>query len=43
MKDEIKEIDYDEQLDFADEEIAMGDFVKHEEVENLFQRRRENR
>jgi hypothetical protein len=43
MKDEIEDVDYDEQLDLADEEIAIGDFVKHEEVENLFKRRRENR
>ncbi|WP_262714283.1 MULTISPECIES: hypothetical protein [Mucilaginibacter] len=43
MKDEIEEMDYNEQLDLADEDIAMGDFVKHEEVENLFQMRRENR
>lgn len=39
----MEEIDYDEQLTTADQEIAMGDFIKHEDVENLFQLRKENR
>jgi len=42
MKDEIEEIDYDIQINIADQEIAIGNFVKHEEVENLFQLRRES-
>jgi hypothetical protein len=37
-----EEIDYDEQLELADNEIVVGDFVKHEDVEKLFQKRREN-
>ncbi|WPV01304.1 hypothetical protein SNE26_05925 [Mucilaginibacter sp. cycad4] len=42
MKDEVEEIDYDDQINFADQEIESGNFVNHEDVENLFQRRREN-
>jgi hypothetical protein len=36
-----EEIDYNEQIDLADNEIAAGDFVKHEDVKKLFQKRRE--
>jgi hypothetical protein len=42
MEYQEEEIDYDEQIDLADGEIAAGDFVKREDVEKLFQKRREN-
>ncbi|HEX8020904.1 MULTISPECIES: hypothetical protein [unclassified Mucilaginibacter] len=42
MEYQEEEIDYDKQIELADDEIAGGDFVKHEDVEKLFQKRREN-